>query len=158
MNTELSTTTSERTTCKLLVVDDNDAMRCALSRWLTVMLPDSHVEHVECGEDAVRATRQAAQDAVLMDMNMPGMGGFAATRLIKLIAPHTHVVLFSLTDAEPYRVDADDAGASAFVLKRNIRTELLPLLHTLLQHEHTGPTHDTWNPPYNTPLQGGGTR
>ena len=67
------------------MVDDERAIRHALSTTLGTL--GFEVEEAETGEEALAMTRRSHYDAVLMDINMPGMGGVSACREIKYIAP-----------------------------------------------------------------------
>jgi len=54
---------------------------------------------------------------VLMDVKMPGMGGIEATRVITDNLPDTHVIVLTTFDDEAMRRQADEAGATAFLVK-----------------------------------------
>jgi DNA-binding NarL/FixJ family response regulator len=60
------------------------------------------------------------------------MNGIEATRRIKAAAPTAQVVMLTIHEDEAYRADAAAAGASAYVPKRLMQTELLPALEALL--------------------------
>jgi DNA-binding NarL/FixJ family response regulator len=68
-----------------------------------------------------------------MDIGLTQMNGIEATRHIKAIAPQTQVVMLTIHEDDAYRADASAAGASAYVPKRKMQTELLPALRALLQ-------------------------
>jgi DNA-binding NarL/FixJ family response regulator len=69
------------------------------------------------GRQAVELTRRFHPDVVLMDLNMPEMGGIAATRMIKSQRPETTVLALTVSEAEEDVVDMVTAGASGYVLK-----------------------------------------
>ena len=69
---------------------------------------------------------------VVMDIILGQMNGIEATRRIKATLPAAQVVMLTICEGEVYRTDAATAGASAYVLKRRMRTELLPTLAALL--------------------------
>ena len=122
----------------ILVVEDNAAVRKSLCDWLRVMLPNCKFAEAQSGEEAVAVTVARPPDIVLMDIGLPGINGIKATRRIKAIAPKTLVVILSIHEEEAFRLDAAVAGASAFVCKRLMQTELRPVIQTLLLREEIG--------------------
>jgi DNA-binding NarL/FixJ family response regulator len=77
------------------------------------------------GTDAVRSVREFAPDVVVMDLNMPGMGGVEATRHITAIAPLTRVVVLTISDEDADVMDAILAGACGYLLKDSSIDELM---------------------------------
>jgi DNA-binding NarL/FixJ family response regulator len=120
----------------ILLVEDHDAVRESLCEWLQVKFPLHRVMGVGCGEDAVALASAERLDVVLMDLALPGMNGIEATRLIRLAQPAAKVVILSMREDTSYRVDAQGAGASAYVTKRAMQAELIPTLVDLLGTEH----------------------
>jgi DNA-binding NarL/FixJ family response regulator len=116
----------------ILIVDDSERVRNSLHNWLKSVFPSWSIEEAERGEEAVDRVLAHLPDIVLMDVCMPGINGFVATRLIKAIAPETKVVMLSIYEDTQYYTDASMAGASAYVTKRKMHTELIPVLINLL--------------------------
>lgn len=116
----------------ILLVDDNDSLRAALRDWLGVYLPDVELVEAACGEDALAIAAVRPPLLVLMDIALPGMNGLDATQRLKARLPHLPVIILTLHEANEYRTQATVAGASAYVLKREMGRELLPVLHRLL--------------------------
>ncbi len=116
----------------ILIVEDHPAVRKSLRDWLSVMLPDCKFVEAQSGEEAVALADAQALDIVLMDIGLPGMNGIEATRRIKAIAPKTSVVMLSIYEEEAFQTDAAAAGASAFVRKRTMDSELVTVIKTLL--------------------------
>ena len=77
------------------------------------------------GTDAVRIVREIAPDVVVMDLNMPGMGGVEATRHITGIAPLTRVVMLTISDGDTDVMDAILAGACGYLLKDSSIQDLM---------------------------------
>src|SRR5215207_721241 len=101
---------------RVLLVDDHDLFRNGLRN----LLEDQGVQVVgeaPSGGDAVRSVRELAPDVVVMDLNMPGMGGVEATRQITSIAPLTRVVVLTISDQDSDVMDAILAGACGYLLK-----------------------------------------
>jgi DNA-binding NarL/FixJ family response regulator len=99
-----------------VLVDDHDLFRGGLRD----ILEDSGVRVVGEAGDGERAVQLAADvrpDVVVMDLNMPGMGGIEAIRQIATRAPGTTVLVLTITVDQELITDALDAGASGCLLK-----------------------------------------
>ena len=66
---------------------------------------------------ALSLVRSAQFDAVLLDINMPGMGGIDVCRMMRQTAPHLPIVMLTVQDAEDRKVEALDAGADDYITK-----------------------------------------
>src|SRR5207245_11609191 len=73
----------------------------------------------------VRIVREIAPDVVVMDLNMPGMGGVDATRHITGIAPLTRVVMLTISEDDSDVMDAILAGACGYLLKDSSIQDLM---------------------------------
>jgi DNA-binding NarL/FixJ family response regulator len=69
------------------------------------------------GREAIERSRRLKPDVILMDLNMPEMGGIAATRAIKEEDPERTILALTVSEAEEDIVDMVAAGASGYVLK-----------------------------------------
>jgi len=101
---------------RVLIVDDHDLFRTGLRNLLEeegVVI----VGEAGTGAEAVRIVRELAPDVVVMDLNMPGMGGVDATRHITEAAPLTRVVMLTISDEDSDVMDAILAGACGYLLK-----------------------------------------
>jgi len=109
---------------RVLIVDDHDLFRTGLRN----LLEEQGVHVVgeaATGADAVRIVRELAPDVVVMDLNMPGMGGAEATRHITSAAPLTRVVMLTISDEDSDVMDAILAGACGYLLKDASIQELI---------------------------------
>jgi DNA-binding NarL/FixJ family response regulator len=123
---EVLQTAEERQTdpLRVLIVDDHDLFRTGLRNLLEeqgVVL----VGEAATGADAVKLVRERNPDVVVMDLNMPGMGGVEATRHISAIAPLTHVVMLTISDEDNDVMDAILAGACGYLLKDSSIQDLM---------------------------------
>jgi len=125
----------------VLIVEDHDAVRAALRDWLSVVFQDWGFLEAKSGEEAVDLARRNSPDVILMDIGLPGMNGIEATRRIKAAVPQAQVVMLTIHEAPEYQADAAAAGASAYILKRHMHSELIPALQRLLSSS-AGTTHD----------------
>lgn len=101
----------------VLVVDDHELVRTGICRMLED-LSDIHViADAASGEEAIHIAREHAPDVVLLDVNMPNIGGVEATkRLIQLDKSIRVIAVSSLTE-EPYPSMLLKAGASGYLTK-----------------------------------------
>jgi DNA-binding NarL/FixJ family response regulator len=116
----------------ILVFEDHGAVRESFRQWLEVRFPWCRVIAARCGEEALALVPVEAPELVLMDIALPGMSGIEATRQIKATPAAAEVVILTIREDNSYRTDAARAGASAFVTKRTMQTELIPTLAELL--------------------------
>jgi NarL family two-component system response regulator LiaR len=117
-------TTPRASSPSLLIVDDHDLFRTGLRN----LLEEQGVEVIAeaaSGHEALRQVRELAPEVVLMDLNMPGMGGVEATREIARIAPLTRVVVLTISDRDGDILDAILAGACGYLLKDSSIDELI---------------------------------
>jgi|SRR5579859_4111120 len=116
----------------IMIVADHKKVRGALSGWLNATFPECHVQEALSGEEALIKTRSQPADVALIVRHLPRMNGIEATRRLKALSPRTRVVLVSFFEEPCYRVDAESAGASAFVSMRALSKELAPIITRFL--------------------------
>jgi two-component system nitrate/nitrite response regulator NarL len=110
---------------RVVLADDHDMFRTALRQLLEENGPLRVVGEAATGEGAVTQVREHAPDVVVMDLAMPGLGGVEATRLIIDEAPHTSVVVLTVSEEASDVVDAIVAGACGYLLKSASIDELI---------------------------------
>ncbi len=104
-------------TIRVLIADDHALLREGLRRILE-MEPDlCVVAEAGDGETAVALATKHRPDVVLMDINMPGGGGLAATRTIHSTLPDVNVIVLTIHDDEEYIIELVNAGAKGYMLK-----------------------------------------
>jgi two-component system KDP operon response regulator KdpE len=75
------------------------------------------VDDASTGEEALRLVGESAYDVVLLDINMPGMGGMRTCREIRKSLPHLGILMLTVRDSEDDKVAALDAGADDYITK-----------------------------------------
>jgi two-component system, OmpR family, KDP operon response regulator KdpE len=115
---------------RILVVDDQPKIRRFMRATLT--RDGYEVDESKSGEDALEKIRDFRPDLVVLDVNMPGMGGLAACRAIR---NDTNVAIIMLTvrNSEEDKIAALDAGADDFVTKPFSTPELLARIRAALR-------------------------
>lgn len=115
---------------RILVVDDEPQIRRIMRTELTGA--GYEIEDAKTGEEALDKVRVFRPDLVLLDINMPGMGGLAACRSLRA---DTNVAIIMLTvhNTEAAKIEALDAGADDFVTKPFSMPELLARIRAALR-------------------------
>ena len=119
------------TAIRILVVDDEPAIRRALRPPLMEL--GFHVAEASRGEEALQTLRAATYDVVLLDMNMPGIGGIETLRRIRAFAPRLPVLMLTVRDQEEDKVEALDQGADDYVTKPFSTRELIARIRSAVR-------------------------
>jgi two-component system KDP operon response regulator KdpE len=99
----------------ILVVDDDSSTRRALRMTLSGM--GFSIVEAARGEEALSLVRVTRFDAVLLDVDMPGMGGLEACRSIRRAVSRLPILMLTVMDSEDDKVLALDAGADDYITK-----------------------------------------
>lgn len=116
---------------RILVVDDHAIVRSGIRR-LLADLPDVQLHESASGEDALEAVRGTPFDLVILDLNLPGLGGLELLRRLLKISPKAAVLVFSLHTEAIYANRAMEAGARGFVSKGAAPEEFIAAVQTIL--------------------------
>jgi two-component system, OmpR family, KDP operon response regulator KdpE len=125
---------------RVLIVDDQPKIRRFMR---TTLVGDGYeVDEAKTGEDALERMRDFRPDLIVLDVNMPGMGGLAACRAIR---SDTNIAIIMLTvrNSEADKVAALDAGADDFVTKPFSTPELLARIRAALRRVQTSQSSPT---------------
>jgi two-component system, OmpR family, KDP operon response regulator KdpE len=120
----------------ILIVDDEPAFRKTLSKSLSAA--GHSIDEAARGGDAVDILSRSVFQFVLLDLNMPGMGGITTCTMIRSIAPRIGIVVLSVRNEELDRVAALDAGADDYLTKPFGISELLARLGAIYRRVQTG--------------------
>jgi two-component system KDP operon response regulator KdpE len=119
----------------ILVVDDEPQIRRVLRS--TLSSQGYVITDAKTGEEAVESVRKNKPDLVLLDVNMPGMGGIAACREIRQ-SSEAPIIMLTVRNAERDKVAALDAGADDYVVKPFGIEELLARIRAALRRYAPG--------------------
>ncbi len=125
----------------VLVVDDEPPLRSVLRTSLSAC--GFAVEEAGSAEKALEIIPQRAFDIVLLDINMPGMGGLEACHRIRAVTPHVGIVMVTVRDTESDIVRALDAGADDYITKPFRFGELVARLRAVLRRRDSADTPAT---------------
>lgn len=110
---------------RVLICDDQDVVREGLRAILSTSADFDVVGMASDGAQALELVAREQPDVVLMDLNMPGMNGIQATRLIHQKYPSVRILALTTYDADEWVFDAIRAGAAGYLLKDTPRTNLM---------------------------------
>ena len=101
----------------VLLVDDHELVRTGIKRILDDVRGFKVVGEAKTGEEAVQFCRQNNPDIVLMDMNMPGIGGLEATKKICRFCPDVKVIVLTMQCEDPFPSKVMQIGAHGYLTK-----------------------------------------
>lgn len=120
---------------KTLVADDHPHFRDGMRALLLSASDVEVVGEAGDGEKAVALAERLQPDVVLMDLNMPGMGGIEATRRILHTSPHISVLVVSMYEDDDSVFAALKAGARGYLLKGALKAEILRSIRAVTSGE-----------------------
>ena len=116
----------------VLLVEEHEDVRTALRDWFASVLSPLRLSEARSMEEALRLADQAKVDFALINIELPGPNGIEAARELRRRHHKLPLVLMSIHDSEVLRLAAIEAGADAFVPKRDLNLGLLPIVQRLL--------------------------
>ena len=117
---------------RIMIVDDHTIMRDGLQSLLSAEPGFEVVGTAADGRSAIRSVAALKPDIILMDLTMPGTSGIDAIAHIKRQHPQIKLVALTFHKEDRYIHATLEAGADAYVLKDDSRTELLTALRSVL--------------------------
>lgn len=102
---------------RVLIVDDHPMVAEGIQSILESYEDICVVGTLTCGQQAVDQAPELRPDVILMDLNMPGLGGLSATEMLLESAPETRILILSMHDGPEYIRSALNHGALGYVLK-----------------------------------------
>jgi DNA-binding NarL/FixJ family response regulator len=126
---------------KVLIADDHLVVREGLMVMLQSTGEFEVVGEAFDGREAIRLAEKLCPDVVLIDVQMPEVGGIEATRRIKELVPTAQVVILSTFDQDEYIYQSIQAGAKGYVLKDSGLDELLEVVRAAARGESLLPPH-----------------
>jgi DNA-binding NarL/FixJ family response regulator len=119
---------------RIVIVEDHAIVRAGLRRLLAV-LPGFELMEAQSGEDVVGLLKQTCPELVVLDLNLPGLGGLELLRRLLQIHAALPVLVFSMHAETIYAARALQAGARGYVSKNAAPEELLAAVRAILQGE-----------------------
>lgn len=119
-----------------MLADDHPVFRSGLKNIILTEKDFEIVAEAENGNIAIEKAEKYTPDIIIMDINMPQKDGIEATKIIKEKVPDTKILILTMYSDEAYLKEGLNAGASGYVLKRAVDTELIAAVQTVLSGEH----------------------
>ncbi len=126
-------------TIRILVVDDHLMLREGVRAVVETQSDLIVVGEAENGEQAIALFERHRPDVVLMDLQMPGIGGVAAIEALRASYPNARIVVLTTYAGDAQAMQALRAGAAGYLLKSAMRKELLDTIRSV----HAGGKHLT---------------
>src|SRR5258706_15566630 len=120
---------------RILVVDDHAVVRTGVRRLLADR-PELEIAEAASGEEALEKVRITSFQLLILDLNLPGLGGLELLRRLVRSVPRLPILVFSLHTEAIYAIRAMEAGARGFVSKNAKAEELLAAVETILAGGH----------------------
>jgi two-component system response regulator NreC len=120
---------------RILIADDHGVLRAALRALLKGHSELEVVGEAADGAEVLQSVGELAPDLVLMDISMPGPNGIETTRELKDRWPSTQVLILTVHEDEELLREAMRAGASGYVVKRALESELLNAIAAVMRGE-----------------------
>lgn len=118
---------------RVLVVDDHELVRTGICRMLADAGDIDVIGQAESGEQAIDISRKLQPQVVLLDVNMPGIGGVETTRRLLQTVPGIRVLAVSALVQEPYPSMLLKAGASGYITKGTPMDEMVRAIRKVVQ-------------------------
>jgi len=114
-----------------MLVDDHDLVRTGIKRILDDVPGIKVVAEARSGEEAVKLGRKLKPQVVLMDVKMPGIGGFEATRKLIRIDPDIRVLIVTICNNDLYPARLLQVGASGYLTKGATMEEMVQAIRAV---------------------------
>ena len=116
---------------KIAVFDDNKNIRNSIVLLLNTEAGFEVVGSFSNAKNCIREVLDCSPDVVLMDIEMPGINGIEAVRLLKKEMPNIQILIQTVFEDDDRIYESIVAGASGYILKSHINNSLLPSLKEL---------------------------
>lgn len=115
----------------VFLVDDHELVRTGIRRLLEDERGVKVVGETQSGELAVKWCRHNHADIILMDMNMPGIGGLEATRKVLRYKPDAKIIVLTIYTENPFPAKVMQAGAAGYLTKGAGASEMVNAIRTV---------------------------
>lgn len=118
---------------RILLADDHVLFRQGIRQLLAAEQDMEVVGEAGNGAETVDRAAELRPDIILMDIGMPGLSSFEATRQVRKARPETKVVFLTMYDDEDYLVESVESGGSGYVLKDSPAPQLVGALREVIR-------------------------
>lgn len=117
---------------KVILVDDHELVRTGIATLLGSQAGISVVGVTDCGEKAIEILKNISVDVILLDINMPGIGGIETCRRILQRNPELKIIAVSVHNDGTIPQQFLKLGAAGFVSKGSSMDEMVDAIHTVM--------------------------
>lgn len=117
---------------KIMLVDDHELVRTGVRRLLEDNPDLDIVGEAGSGEEAITLVKELGPDVVLMDLNMPGIGGLETTRKLKHLTPNVRIIIVTMVDDTMFPTRLLKAGASGYLTKGAQSEEIMRAIREVM--------------------------
>lgn len=125
--------TPETRKTRVLLVDDHPVVREGIRAILAEQKTVDVVGELSNGREVVEKAKDFAPDIILMDISMPEMNGFEATRLLRKQMPGVKIILLTMYASREYAREAKRLDIQGYVLKEGSPEELMEAIHCVMR-------------------------
>jgi two-component system KDP operon response regulator KdpE len=125
----------------ILIVDDEVSIRRALNTTLSKL--GFEIVEAARGEEALSLVRTAPFDAVLLDINMPGLSGIETCKTMRRLLPRIPILMLTVRDSEEDKVEALDGGADDYITKPFQLRELTARIRAAMRWRNASDIQDS---------------
>ena len=118
---------------RVLVVDDHDLVRMGISRMLSDSPDIEVIGEADSGDMAIKLAKQLSPDVVLLDVNMPNIGGLEATKRLVQLDMNIKILAVSSMVTQPYPSMLLKAGVNGYITKGTPLDEMIRAIKKLYQ-------------------------
>ena len=118
---------------RVLVVDDHDLVRMGISRMLADSADIEVVGEADSGDMAIKMAKQLRPDVILLDVNMPNIGGLEATKRLIQLDMGIKILAVSSMSAQPYPSMLIKAGVNGYITKGTPLDEMIQAVKKIYQ-------------------------
>jgi two-component system response regulator NreC len=120
---------------RILIVDDHGVLRAGLRALLSAEYDLEVVGEAIHGTEALEIAGKLDPDVILLDLSMPGPSGIEVTRELRQRLPDVRVLILTVHEDETLLQEAIRAGASGYILKRAVESELIDAIRAVSRGE-----------------------
>lgn len=120
---------------RTFIIDDHDLVRTGIRRILDAARGIQVVGEAGTGEEGLQRLRELTPDVILVDIEMPGIGGLETTRRVRRLLPRAGIVILTMHAGAPFPTRLLEAGASGYLTKGCSADELIKAVQSVERGE-----------------------
>ncbi|UTC24970.1 response regulator [Candidatus Comchoanobacter bicostacola] len=121
---------------KVVIIDDEELVRAGIAAILSTVSGIEVVGQGSSGEDAIKICRQLTPDVVLLDINMPGIGGYGAVRTMAKMHSESKILVLTAHSNDVMPVRLLQAGAKGYITKSSTKADMVRAIKMIHLGQH----------------------